>query len=108
LQLKKSDWIFVLVVGAVIGALAVLSVVRKQPPLISLAVAEHVGMTTDTGRDACLACHAPDSSGKLVIDPKTHPTKWKDEKMSCTKCHAVEGARTASIPTRDREERLLQ
>jgi hypothetical protein len=108
LRLKKTDWIFVVVVGAVIGTLVVLSFMRKQAKPVSLGVAEHAAVTADSPRDTCLPCHAPDSGGKVVIDPKTHPTKWTDAKMSCMKCHAVEAARTASIRTRDREERQLR
>jgi hypothetical protein len=89
LRLKKTDWIFVLVVGAVIGTLVVLSLLKKQPKPISTSVPEHAAMTADSRREECLACHAPDSGGKVVIDPSSHPTKWKDEKMKCTQCHAV-------------------
>jgi hypothetical protein len=97
--------IFIVVVGAVVGALVFLSTIRKRPPAVSLAVAEHAGVSAESTRESCLVCHAPDSGGKLVIDAKTHPTKWTDKKMSCTKCHAVEEARTASVSAR--EERNL-
>jgi len=89
LRLKKTDWIFVLVVGAVIGTLVVLSLLKKQPRPVLASVPEHAAVTADTQRNDCLVCHAPDSGGKKVIDPLSHPTKWKDEKMKCTQCHAV-------------------
>jgi len=101
LRLRKNDWIFILVVGAVVGALAFLSTVRKKPPAVSLAVVEHAGASADSAREACLACHAPESGGKAPIDPKTHPTKWTDPKMSCMKCHVVENLRTASMAARE-------
>jgi cytochrome c553 len=106
LRLKKTDWIFVLVVGAVIGALVVLSLIHTRPKPVSLGVAEHAGVTQQSQRDQCLSCHAPESGGRVVIDPKTHPTKWTDQKTSCTMCHKVEGPRTAAIPARHREENL--
>lgn len=104
MRLKKNDWIFIVVVGAVVGALVILSTIRKPVPAVSASAPEHAGVTAETTRDACLACHAPDSGGKLVIDTKIHPTKWSDAKMSCTQCHKVEPARTASIPARPPEE----
>jgi nitrate/TMAO reductase-like tetraheme cytochrome c subunit len=108
LRPKKNDWIFILVVGAVIGTLVVLSLRGKEYKPVSLGVAEHAGMTRESTRESCLACHAPEVGGRAAIDPAKHPTKWKDEKWSCTRCHAVEGTSTASILKRHEEERQRQ
>src|SRR3954467_7205343 len=61
LRLKKTDWIFVVVVGAVIGTLVVLPFMRKRANPVSPGVAEHAAVTADSPRDTCLPCHAPDS-----------------------------------------------
>ena len=66
MRLKKTDLIFLVVVVAVVGALAVLSLIRKHPPEVSLGVAEHSGLTAESKREQCLPCHAPESGGKVV------------------------------------------
>lgn len=95
-------------VGAVIGTLLVLSFRGKESKPVLMTVPDHSGMTKESTREACLACHAPEVGGRAAINPSTHPTKWKDEKWSCTRCHLVEGASTASILNREREEKPEQ
>jgi hypothetical protein len=87
LRLKKRDWGFIAVAGAVVGLLAVLSLIGKKAEPMS-AGPYHAGMTAATKRVECLVCHDPARPGASIPLPDTHPLVWKKEEVSCITCHA--------------------
>lgn len=95
LALNRRDWTFLVIAGAVIGVLVVLSMMGKKPPLIS-AIPAHAAVTNESKRTECVACHDPRIEGVVAPLPASHPTKWRDEKTNCTLCHKTSPASTAS------------
>jgi hypothetical protein len=95
LRLKKTDWIFVLVAGSVIGLLVVLSMMGREARPVS-AIPEHAGITADSARADCMTCHDPQREGAPAPLPSSHPQVWKKEEVKCTMCHTAPEARTAS------------
>jgi hypothetical protein len=97
--LKKSDWIFILVAGSVIGVLVVLSLMGRKAAPVS-AIPQHAGLTAESTRAECMSCHDPVREGASAPLPASHPQVWKKEQVSCTSCHAAQAlarsAQTAS------------
>lgn len=86
---KKDLWFLLIAVG-VIGLFTFLwAVSRKAPPLDqpNQPRPEHAGMTRDTKREECWACHAPDST--VAPMSARHPKKGKppDQTTPCYVCH---------------------
>ncbi len=92
-----------LVAGSVIGILVALSLTGREARPVS-AIPEHVGMTKETKRAECMACHDPNREGALAPLPATHPHVWKKEEVSCTFCHTAPAAATASRVPHPTEE----
>ncbi|MBX7223885.1 MAG: hypothetical protein K1Y36_28480 [Blastocatellia bacterium] len=87
---EKRDWIFVLIVIAVIAVLAALSYFGPHPKKIT-PVGMHAAVTPRTTRLECLTCHDPEKGqppqARLNV---RHPQKWRDEKFSCLGCHQLQ------------------
>jgi len=97
LRLKRTDWIFILVAAAVIGALVLLSLMGREKKPVS-AIPQHVGITADTPRADCLVCHDPSVEGSVAPLAPTHPHVWKKEQVACTTCHTVPPGRIEKVP----------
>ncbi len=80
--MKSRDWVFIIIVVAVVGGLYLLSQMSGRAPKLS-AIAQHQGTLT---RDQCLTCHTPDKMSALEVARK-HPLKWHDARISCMQCH---------------------
>jgi hypothetical protein len=78
---RKRDFIFALVVLAVVGGLYYLSTKSK----IKAMPANPVHLSAQTRAD-CLNCHKAETLGALELQHK-HPGKWRDERVACTLCH---------------------
>jgi hypothetical protein len=84
--MKKKDLYFLAMAAAVIGLFVFLSMIgRKAAPMT--ARPEHAGMSTETPRETCWTCHAPDS--QVAPMPIRHPKKGKppDQTTPCAVCH---------------------
>jgi hypothetical protein len=87
--MKRADWIFIVVVVAVVMFFVGLSTFSDKPPN-QPNDPEH---RTATSRAQCLACHSPDNQASVKpITPK-HPSSWKDERFKCTNCHQLVASR---------------
>ncbi|MBK6316823.1 MAG: hypothetical protein IPF53_21685 [Blastocatellia bacterium] len=102
MQLKKTDWIFVLVAGGVIATLIVLSLVSRKPKPV-LAIPEHATVTIETTRVDCLVCHDPTVEGTVAPLKPVHPHVWKKEQVACTTCHVVPEGGLAQAAGKNRE-----
>ena len=88
----KRDFLFALLVLAVVGLLYYLSTKTKIKPMP--ANADHpVTMT----RNDCLKCHTAETLGALELQHK-HPGKWSDARVACTLCHKPAAATKAQLP----------
>jgi hypothetical protein len=90
LKLKRRDWGFIAVAGAVVVTLIVLSMIGKKAKAMS-AIPDHARMTANTPRNECLTCHDPTRAGAKSPLPADHPLTWKKESVSCTVCHQPPG-----------------
>ncbi len=88
----KRDFLFALLVLAVVGLLYYLSTKTKIKAMP--ANADHLMTMTRTD---CLKCHTADSLGALELQHK-HPGKWKDARVACTLCHKPAAATKAQLP----------
>lgn len=95
------------IAGAVIGALVILSMLGKKPPLIS-AIPAHAALTSASKRADCVMCHDPRIEGVVSPLPASHPSKWKDEKVDCTLCHKAAPQPTAMAAPSLAQETKLQ
>jgi hypothetical protein len=90
---KKDLWFLLIAVG-VIGLFTFLwAISRKAPPLQIRP--EHAGVSRETKREECWACHTPDSSSW-----DRHPKKGKppDQTTPCYVCHKMPNAASAALP----------
>jgi len=90
--MKARDLLFIAIVLVAVGGLYYLSTrgrVRPMPP----QPPAHLSAKT---RGECLACHTPQTMASLEQAHK-HPGKWKDEKVSCLKCHTAPQAAASAM-----------
>ena len=88
----KRDFLFALLVIAVVGLLYYLSTKTK----IKAMPANDAHQVTMT-RTECLKCHTAETLGALEIKHK-HPGKWSDARVACTLCHKPAAATKAQLP----------
>jgi hypothetical protein len=87
--MKARDLVFIAIVLVAVGGLYYLSTkgkVRPMPP----NPPEHLTAKT---REDCLKCHSSQTLAALEQAHK-HPGKWRDEKVSCLRCHQAPPAKT--------------
>lgn len=86
--MNRKDLIFLAIAVSVLALFIVLSIVGRKPKPMSVRP-EHTGMSRDTAREDCLACHAPDS--QVAPMPARHPKKGKppDKTTPCYACHRL-------------------
>jgi hypothetical protein len=86
--MKKKDLMFIAMAVAVVGLFVVLSLVGRKPAPMTDRT-EHAGMTRETPRETCLACHAPGAT--VAPMPLKHPKKGKppDKTTPCYACHRL-------------------
>jgi hypothetical protein len=94
--MNRKDLIFLGIAVSVVALFIVLSVIGRKPKPMS-ARPEHAGMSRDTAREDCLACHAPDS--QVAPMPARHPKKGKppDRTTPCYACHKLPEPRMAAL-----------
>jgi hypothetical protein len=81
--MRSRDLIFVVIVVVVVGGLYFLST-KGKARAVPASPPEHITAKT---RNECLVCHTPEKLGALEIAHR-HPGKWRDERVSCFRCHA--------------------
>ena len=68
-------------------------------------IPEHAGVTQETQRASCLACHEPGKPGVTHPIPDSHPQAWKKEQLKCTECHHAPAAQTAALVSNTLQEK---
>jgi hypothetical protein len=81
--MRSRDLIFVVIVVVVVGGLYFLST-KGKARAVPASPPEHITAKT---RNECLVCHTPEKLGALESAHR-HPGKWRDERVSCFRCHA--------------------
>jgi hypothetical protein len=104
--MNRKDLYFLAVAAGIIALFTVLWIISRKPPAMT-ARAEHAGITRNTPRETCWACHTPDS--KVWV---RHPKKGKppDITTPCYACHKFPEAQVADAShhrSRDREVDLI-
>lgn len=80
--MRSRDLIFVAIVLVVVGGLYYLST-KGKAHAVPANPPEH--LTAKTRAD-CIVCHTPEKF--LVLEQAhRHPSKWRDERVSCFFCH---------------------
>jgi hypothetical protein len=96
--MNKKDLIFISIAIGVIGLFIFLSIIGQKPKPLT-ASDYHAGVTAQTLREDCLACHHPDHAmTDRARMPANHPQKgrWDDRKgTNCVVCHKPPAATTA-------------
>lgn len=94
--MNRKDLIFLGIAVSVVALFIVLSVIGRKAKPIGVRP-EHAGMSRDTAREDCLACHAPDS--QIAPMPARHPKKGRppDKTTPCIVCHKLPEAATAAF-----------
>jgi hypothetical protein len=94
--MNRKDLIFLAIAVSVLALFIVLSNIGRKPKPMSVRP-EHAGMSRDTPREDCLACHAPDS--QVAPMPARHPKKGKppDKTTPCYACHNLPGPSTTAF-----------
>jgi hypothetical protein len=94
--MNRKDLIFLGIAVSVVALFVVLSVIGRKPKPIGVRP-EHAGMSRDTAREDCLACHAPDS--QIAPMPARHPKKGKppDKTTPCIACHKLPESTAAAF-----------
>ena len=90
--MRSRDLIFVVIVVVVVGGLYYLST-KGKARAVPANPPEHITAKT---RNECLVCHTPEKLGALEIAHR-HPGKWRDERVSCFRCHAEAKPQQARI-----------
>lgn len=85
--MRTRDLLFVVIILTVVGGLYFLSTRGKAQPVPSQPP-EHMAAKT---REDCLRCHTPEQLGALELAHR-HPGKWRDERVSCFRCHSAAAA----------------
>ncbi|HSO73946.1 MAG TPA: hypothetical protein VLU47_03845 [Blastocatellia bacterium] len=94
--MNRKDLIFLGIAVSVVALFIVLSIIGRKPKPMS-ARPEHAGMSRETAREDCWACHAPDA--QLAPMPARHPKKGKppDRTTPCHACHTLPEPATAAL-----------
>jgi len=93
--MKRKDLIFIAIIAIVVGIFIFLSAIGRKPPALT-GRPEHSGFTDKTPNEACLVCHAPDST--VAPMPVHHPKKGRPpDKMPCSVCHKTPKAAAAAL-----------